>query len=113
MTEGGDPGRQINEFVLQSADDAGATSVVAGIRDQIEGCTGAMGEMFVDFSTFPDLPPSTIEEGFDAGGGADGAHIHVTVARKGDVVIVVESTGWADASLSTMNLALERARGSR
>ena len=102
------PGRGINEFLLLYVDETSATRAVTDIRDQIERCAQPMSEM-TDFSTFPILPETPIAEGFDAGGDAGGVHHHVTVARNGTVVVIVESTGWADRTFTTMNLAMVRA----
>lgn len=104
----GRPGAAINEFLLRFDDEAGASRAFADLRARFAGC----GWQTVDLSGAD--PRDPLDDIYVAEGARAGSQVvpnlyQVGVARDGAVVVIVESTGWADRTSRTLAYALVRA----
>lgn len=118
--EQGRPGTRINEFAMRYADEAGAIQAYADVYKRFVGCRDPA---YVDNAYYQWSPPQGLgyladeqftaelllksAEGPDYGSGPFAYQL--IAARDRNVVIVIESTGWGERTLHTVQMALMRA----
>ena len=115
------PGTQLNEYVMRYADEAAAVDAFAGVYNRFAGCRdpaydessrSIQGSVPQGFRLLADeefVTEERLASVTDSYSGPGPFGYQLAAARDDNVVVVIESTGWGDRSIRTLELALARA----